>query len=106
MLSAQVGVKSRTTNWQMVKKLIEYVWPKDRPNIRRTVMIAVGLLVGSKLMNIAVPFFFKHIVDELGKFEKAREEQGQMSGKTMALTFVTALIIGCEFRALDRVADE
>ncbi len=31
-------------------------------------MIAMGLLVGAKLLNISVPFFFKHAVDYLNKY--------------------------------------
>ncbi len=50
---------------QMLKQLVAYVWPKDRPDIKRTVLVALGLLVGAKLLNISVPFFFKHAVDYL-----------------------------------------
>ena len=35
--------------------------------MRKRVVIALGLLVGAKLLNISVPFFFKHAVDTLNR---------------------------------------
>jgi ATP-binding cassette subfamily B (MDR/TAP) protein 7 len=33
--------------------------------VRRRVLVALGLLLGSKILNVQVPFFFKHAVDAL-----------------------------------------
>ena len=37
----------------------------DNVQVKKRVLIALGLLVGAKLLNITVPFFFKHAVDLL-----------------------------------------
>lgn len=53
----------------MLKLFSQQLWPSaDKPNASSTkfrVVSALGLLVGSKLVNVAVPFLFKDIVDAL-----------------------------------------
>ena len=68
----------------MMKKLFAYVWPKGNSSIKRRVVFAMALLVGAKLLNISVPFMFKHTIDGLSveNVEKT------------ATTFIFALVIG------------
>ncbi|KAJ8015756.1 hypothetical protein DPEC_G00029450 [Dallia pectoralis] len=54
-------VNSRT----ILSNMFSYVWPKDRPDLRARVALALGLLAGAKLTNVMVPFMFKFAVDEL-----------------------------------------
>lgn len=35
----------------ILKKMFTYVWPKDNPNIRKRVLISVGLLILSKVFS-------------------------------------------------------
>lgn len=42
-----------------------YLWPKDDIGTRLRVGISVGLLVGAKLLNVQIPFYFKSIVDTM-----------------------------------------
>ena len=45
------------------------LWPRDAPELRVRVVAALALLVGAKVINIAVPFLYKHAVDTLsGKY--------------------------------------
>jgi ABC-type transport system involved in Fe-S cluster assembly fused permease/ATPase subunit len=48
-----------------VIKLWPYIWPRDRPSLKRLVFIAVLLLVAAKLVTATVPFFFKYVTDSL-----------------------------------------
>ena len=41
------------------------MWPVGQPGLRARVLISMALLVGGKIVNIQVPFIFKHIVDAL-----------------------------------------
>ena len=54
---------------EMLKLFSHQLWPSaDKPNANSTkfrVVTALSLLVGSKLVNVAVPFLFKDIVDVL-----------------------------------------
>lgn len=49
----------------MLRSLLLTLWPKDKPAFKVRVVLALLLLIGSKLLNVQVPFFFKTIVDEM-----------------------------------------
>jgi ATP-binding cassette subfamily B protein len=50
---------------KMLGRLWPYIWPSDRVDLQRRVMLAALLLVGAKLATVAVPFTFKWAVDAL-----------------------------------------
>ncbi|GBG67738.1 hypothetical protein CBR_g866 [Chara braunii] len=50
---------------RILRTLVTYLWPADNPEFRRRVVISLGLLVGSKVLNVQVPFLFKYAVDML-----------------------------------------
>ncbi|XP_043830611.1 iron-sulfur clusters transporter ABCB7, mitochondrial [Dromiciops gliroides] len=85
------GLKDVDTQ-KILKVMLSYVWPKDRPDLRVRVAISLGLLASAKAMNIVVPFMFKYAVDNLN----------QMSGDMLNLsdapntvaTMATAVLIG------------
>lgn len=49
----------------MLKSLLITLWPKNKPSFRFRVVFALLLLVGSKILNVQVPFYFKSIVDQM-----------------------------------------
>jgi uncharacterized membrane protein YgcG len=49
----------------IIRTLLHYVWPVGQPGLRLRVVVALLLLVGSKVVNIQVPFLFKHAADRL-----------------------------------------
>ncbi|XP_013201125.1 iron-sulfur clusters transporter ABCB7, mitochondrial isoform X2 [Amyelois transitella] len=53
------------TGTDMVRGMLEYVWPKDNEMIRNRVMLSLSLLFGAKIVNVTVPFIFKYAVDEV-----------------------------------------
>ncbi|CBQ68009.1 probable ATP-binding cassette transporter protein, mitochondrial [Sporisorium reilianum SRZ2] len=57
--------EQRLVDWAIIKKLIQYVWPKGDFGTKQRVVLALALLIGGKLLNVQVPFFFKAIVDRL-----------------------------------------
>ena len=53
-------------SWEkMMKNLAQYVWPKGEPALQARVTVAMGLLIGAKILNLQVPFLFKNIIDTL-----------------------------------------
>lgn len=48
-----------------MKEMSRYLWPKDNLGTKLRVGLAVSLLVGGKLLNVQVPFYFKSIVDSM-----------------------------------------
>ncbi|CAI2732208.1 unnamed protein product [Schistosoma spindalis] len=55
--------KAILSDWTIIRRLLKYVWPRDRPEIRLRVVAAMLLLLSSKFVNVLVPFVFKIAVD-------------------------------------------
>ncbi|KAI8334702.1 P-loop containing nucleoside triphosphate hydrolase protein [Chlamydoabsidia padenii] len=53
------------TDWAIIRQLMKYIWPKNDVGVKTRVVIALSLLVGGKLLNVQVPFYFKNVVDSL-----------------------------------------
>ncbi|KAF8537079.1 P-loop containing nucleoside triphosphate hydrolase protein [Trichophaea hybrida] len=67
-LLAEVNLTSkdqRKADWGIIKEMSRYLWPKDSPGIKFRVGLSIGLLLGAKVLNVQVPFFFKTIVDSM-----------------------------------------
>lgn len=75
--------KAPVTSSEMIKGMLTYIWPKDDPEIRKRVKIAVGLLVSAKVLNVGVPFIFKYAIDTLNA-------QSVAAGGSAVLGFGTA----------------
>ncbi|KPM40294.1 Iron-sulfur clusters transporter ATM1, mitochondrial [Neonectria ditissima] len=57
--------EQRKADWAIMKEMTRYLWPKDSLSTKLRVGLAVFLLVGSKVLNVQVPFYFKSIVDSM-----------------------------------------
>lgn len=80
------------TGQEMIAAMLKYIWPADDKSIRDRVSLAIGLLIGAKLMNVAVPFTFKYAIDYLNV--GATLNLG--SAPETILTVATSLLVGCE----------
>lgn len=69
---------------QILGAMMKYVWPADDPMIRKRVVFSLGLLVGSKCVNVSVPFLFKAIVDGAGLLSTATPPEAMLAA-TMSL---------------------
>ncbi|KAF2876621.1 P-loop containing nucleoside triphosphate hydrolase protein [Massariosphaeria phaeospora] len=57
--------EQRKADWAIMKEMSRYLWPKDNLGTRARVGLSVALLVGAKVLNVQVPFYFKNIVDSM-----------------------------------------
>jgi ATP-binding cassette subfamily B (MDR/TAP) protein 7 len=57
--------EQRKADWAIIREMSHYLWPKNNLGDRFRVALAVGLLVGAKVLNVQVPFYFKSIVDSM-----------------------------------------
>ncbi|KAI4151598.1 MAG: hypothetical protein LQ340_003418 [Diploschistes diacapsis] len=55
----------RKADWAIMKEMSRYIWPKDDIGAKARVTTAFGLLVGAKILNVQVPFYFKSIIDSM-----------------------------------------
>ncbi|OAD61336.1 ATP-binding cassette sub-family B member 7, mitochondrial [Eufriesea mexicana] len=97
----QEGESVKATN--MIKAMLRYIWPKDDPEIRKRVKMAVGLLIGAKVLSVGVPFIFKYAIDTLNTQHIATTGNAMLSmgsaPETVA-TVATSLLIGSGFSEL------
>jgi ATP-binding cassette, subfamily B, heavy metal transporter len=48
-----------------VRRLLPYLWPSDRADLKLRVLLAMALLVAAKLISVVVPMLYKTAVDHL-----------------------------------------
>lgn len=82
---------------EVVRAMWAYIWPHDNEMIRRRVALSLGLLVGSKVLNVCVPFLFKAAVDNLNVLTTATVPD-------TSLTICTSIILGYGMARLSAAA--
>lgn len=75
------------TSTEVLQAMAAYIWPKDDEMIRRRVVLSLGLLVFSKVLNVCVPFLFKAAVDNLNILSTATVPD-------TSLAICTSIILG------------
>ena len=48
-----------------LRGIFPYVWPSDRPDLKRTVLVSLALMLVAKLVTVAMPFTYKWATDAL-----------------------------------------
>ncbi len=69
---SDVLMQARTGHVAVLRELAPYIWPADRPDLRRRVVFALIALVLAKAVTLTVPIAYKMVVDLL---------TGEASGK-------------------------
>ncbi|KAJ9656418.1 Iron-sulfur clusters transporter atm1, mitochondrial [Neophaeococcomyces mojaviensis] len=57
--------EQRQVDFAIMKEMVRYLWPKGEFGTKVRVATALSLLVGAKILNVNVPFYFKSIVDSM-----------------------------------------
>jgi ATP-binding cassette, subfamily B (MDR/TAP), member 7 len=57
--------EQRRVDLAILKEMARYLWPKGEFGTKLRVSSALALLVGAKILNVEVPFYFKSIVDSM-----------------------------------------
>ncbi|KIW28193.1 iron-sulfur clusters transporter atm1, mitochondrial [Cladophialophora immunda] len=57
--------EQRKVDLAIMREMVQYLWPKGDWGTKLRVGTALGLLVGAKILNVNVPFYFKSIVDSM-----------------------------------------
>jgi ATP-binding cassette subfamily B protein len=55
----------RKSAMRTIKRVIPYLWPADRPEIKLRVVLAMVALVLSRVASVLTPFFFKGAIDSM-----------------------------------------
>jgi len=84
------GVVKEVTGKDIIKSMSSYIWPKNDKEVKTRVVAAMGLLVGSKVLNTSVPFIFSHAVDTLN----AANQLNLATPEAAVATMVTTTLLG------------
>ena len=58
-------LQARAGQLSVLRQLVPYVWPANRPDLHLRVILAFGALLIAKVITLAVPIAYKNIVDFL-----------------------------------------
>ncbi|MGH6801801.1 MAG: ABCB family ABC transporter ATP-binding protein/permease [Methyloceanibacter sp.] len=83
-------LQARTGHLSVLRELLPYVWPADRPDLRWRGVFALAALVVAKIITLAVPIAYKAVVDLLTGEASANEIAGL---STLGLAAVPAVLI-------------
>ena len=75
--------------WGTMRQLLPYLWPDGRPDLKARVVIALVLLVVSKIITVAAPYAFKAATDALTPLGN-----GAVIAISVALSMVGAYGVG------------
>jgi ABC-type transport system involved in Fe-S cluster assembly fused permease/ATPase subunit len=94
--AGQLGVdrEGRATHIFVMSRLLPFVWPEGRPDLRRRVVIAAVILIIAKLVTVLVPIFYKHATDALTEVAKGPEALNSANLATVAVMMVVAYGVG------------
>jgi len=56
---------TRASGWRTIRRVTPYLWPAAHPWVKRRVVLAMLMLLASKLIAVGTPFFYKAAVDVL-----------------------------------------
>lgn len=57
--------EQRKVDLAIMREMVRYLWPKGEFGTKLRVSTALAFLVGAKILNVNVPFYFKSIVDSM-----------------------------------------
>ena len=87
---ADAVLKARTGHVAVMRELLPYIWPANRPDLRWRVVFALAALVAAKAITLAVPIAYKQVVDWLTGHANGA---GTAAESALGLAAVPAMLI-------------
>lgn len=75
---------------ETLRNLWPYMWPKDRPDLKRRVLVALATLVAAKIVTVLVPYTYKWATDGL---VAAAKGAGAVNPRNLGLLIVISVPI-------------
>ncbi|RXF73999.1 ABC transporter ATP-binding protein/permease [Hansschlegelia zhihuaiae] len=90
-----------------MRRLQSFMWPGDRPDLKRRIAVAIVLLVLTKLVTVLVPYGFKWATDALtivAKGDAAPAAGGELDWRAVALGAPILMVLAYGFGRILMVA--
>ena len=79
---------------RVLRGLWPYVWPHDRPDLQRVVVLSLGLVVIAKLVTVLMPYTFKWATDVLVRASGGSVPAGETLALVMGAPVAATLLYG------------
>ena len=83
----------RRSGWRTIRKVSPYLWPEDMPWAKRRVVLALLMLLFSKIIAVGTPIIYKWAVDSLAEDGVPDLALGAV-GLTVAYGFARLMTVG------------
>ncbi|RYH03325.1 ABC transporter ATP-binding protein/permease [Salipiger sp. IMCC34102] len=80
---------ARIQGWNVIRRVLPYLWPEGERGIKVRVVAAISVLVMAKIIAVGTPFFYKAAVDTLSG--EARDDLWLIGLGAVALTVIYGL---------------
>ena len=87
---ADAVLKARTGHLAVLRELLPYIWPANRPDLHWRVVFALAALIAAKAITLAVPIAYKQVVDWLTGHANGT---GTAAESALGLAAVPAMLI-------------
>src|SRR5690606_30465703 len=77
-----------------LKGILPYVWPHDRPDLKRTVIVSLVLMLVAKLVTVAMPFTYKWATDALVAAAGGQQPSGMAWNWLIGAPIAATLLYG------------
>lgn len=75
--------------------MLQYVWPKNSPNVKRRVVLSLALLITGKVVSIQAPILFKNVIDFMNDNSDERKKFFNLdTPRDTVFTMACTLILG------------
>ncbi len=63
--TSQLAGRNDPDSWAMVRRFLPYLWPQNRPDLKRRIIISLLLVLMAKGVILSLPFAYKYAVDAM-----------------------------------------
>ncbi len=63
--TSQLATERDPDSWAMIRRFLPYLWPQDRPDLKRRIIIALVLVLIAKAIILSLPFAYKYAIDAM-----------------------------------------
>jgi len=90
--------RGRSRGWRTIRKVAPYLWPADKPWVKRRVVSAVALLAFAKVIAVGTPLLYKAAVDGLAGSQASTNPAWMLAlgavGLTIAYGMARVMTVG------------
>ncbi len=85
---------TEASHWRVLRTLAPFIWPSDRPDLQRTVVASLLLMLAAKLVTVAMPYTFKWVTDALVAAAGGKLPDAATAGWLIGAPVLATLVYG------------